>query len=206
MKPWVLVDTAETADGKTISLLEHDGTRVIRVDGLELMSTRRHLSEEKLAQLACAHLADKRNARVLIGGLGFGFTLDAALAITPPDTHVVVAELLEAVVRWNARPSVDRVSIVQRDVVEVINESKAAYDSIILDVDNGPEALTSSGNERLYHDTGLLATKNALKPGGCAAWWSAAANPAFAKRVAHAGFQSETHRAGGHTILLGRKR
>jgi spermidine synthase len=98
LKKWTAVDRALTPDGRTISLHEHDGSYAIRVDGAELMSTRQHASEEKIAELACAHLNGKRGARVLIGGLGFGFTLKAALQSVASDATVIVAEILAAVI------------------------------------------------------------------------------------------------------------
>jgi spermidine synthase len=215
-----MLDEARTQDGKTVSLQEHDGSYSIRVDGAELMSTRQHGSEEKLATLACAHLQGKRRARVLIGGLGFGFTLSAALRSVGPDAEVVVAEMLPAVVAWNRTPAYGlaaeamadrRVTVLERDVVEVIREERGAFDSIVLDVDNGPAALSSDGNNRLYNDAGLRLAYAALRPGGCAAYWSAAPNEAFERRMARAGFRVEVHRCraritsgGWHTLFVGR--
>ena len=164
MKKWTSVDTALMPDGKTISLNEHDGTYSVRVNGAELMSTRRHASEEKLAELACAQAMDICGPRVLIGGLGFGFTLKAALSALPNDAIVIVAEILAAVVAWNRNPSFNlaadamvdrRVIVLQRDVADVISESQGNFDCIILDVDNGPAALSTEGNRRLYDGKGL---------------------------------------------------
>ena len=115
MKKWTLVDQALTPDGKTISLHEHDGSYTIRVDGIELMSTRRHGSEEKIAELACAHVRGKRGARVLIGGLGFGSTLKAALATVAADAGVVVAEILGAVIAWNRNASLPLAADAMKD-------------------------------------------------------------------------------------------
>src|SRR5271156_1601034 len=143
MKKWRSVDTARMPDGKTISLTEHDGTYSVRVDGVDLMSTRRHASEERIAELACAQAMDIRGARVLIGGLGFGFTLKAALSALAADATVVMAEILEAVVAWNRNPCFNlaadaladpRVIVLQKDVADVISESRGSFDSIILDV------------------------------------------------------------------------
>ncbi|MES1257239.1 MAG: hypothetical protein ABUS51_02370 [Acidobacteriota bacterium] len=221
MKKWILLDQSLTPDGKVISLHEHDRTFSIRVDAAELMSTRQHASEEKIAELACAHLKAKRRSRVLVGGLGFGFTLKAALATLPPDATVITAELLAAVVAWNRNPAFSpasaamadpRVSIVQKDVAEVIGATPGGFDSIILDVDNGPAALTAEGNARLYEGSGLRAIHAALKPGGCAAFWSAAPSAAFEKRLARADFAVEVHRCRAHTrsgrwhtLFLGRR-
>jgi spermidine synthase len=219
MKKWTSVDTALMPDGKTISLNEHDGSYVVRVDGADLMSTRRHASEEKIAELACAHAADIRGSRVLIGGLGFGFTLKAALATLAADATVVMVEILAAVVAWNRNPSFNlaacaladpRVAVLQRDVGDVIRESPDNFDSIILDVDNGPAALSTDRNHRLYSAQGLMLARAALRPGGCLAIWSAAADPAFEKLMARVGFEVYVQRcrphanAGGwHTLFFG---
>ena len=220
MKKWIRVDQALTADGKTISLDEHDGSYAIRVDGIPLMSTRQHTSEEKLAELACEHVRGMRRARVLIGGLGFGFTLRAALAAVAGDATVVVAEMLAAVIAWNRNPAFPlasdaladpRVTVTQQDVVEVIREARESFDSIILDVDNGPAALSTGGNGRLYDSAGLKNARAALRPAGCLAVWSVAPDPAFERLMAQAGFtvearRSRSHGSSGrwHTLLLGR--
>lgn len=219
MKPWTLLDTALTPDGKAVSLHEHDGSYAIRVDGLELMSTRQHGSEEKIAELACAHLAGKRRARILIGGLGFGFTLRATMAAVGPGASVTVAEIMAAVIAWNRNPSFSlaadaisdpRVTIREQDVAELIREGRAGFDSIILDVDNGPAALSTGGNRSLYDSAGLQAARAALRLGGCLAVWSAAPNPIFERRMERSGFRVEVHRSrargnsgGWHTLFLG---
>lgn len=220
MKKWTLVDKTPTADGRTISLYEHDGSYTIRVNGAILMSTRQHASEERIAELACAHLKGKRRARVLIGGLGFGYTLKAALAAVAADAQVVVAEILAAVIAWNRNPSFKlaasemedpRVTVRHQDVSTVIREAQGGFDSIILDVDNGPAALSTDGNDRLYDRAGLHALRKALRPGGCAAFWSVAPDPAFEKLMASAGFIVDVQRCRSrpnagrwHTLFLGR--
>jgi len=217
MKKWTCLDTALMPDGKTISLHEHDGTYSVRVDGAELMSTRRHNSEDRIAELACEQA--KRQARVLIGGLGFGFTLKAALESLSTDAAVTVAEISSAVIAWNRNPAFPlaaaaladpRVTVVQQDVREIIAGSTHAFDSIILDVDNGPAALSTESNRGLYSLAGLRRTHAALKPGGCAAFWSAAPNPAFLKLMAAAGFavdvqrcRAHTNSGGWHTLFIG---
>ena len=221
LKKWTTLDRALTPDGKTISLHAHDGSYAIRVDGIPLMSTRQHTSEEELAELACAHVRGIRRARVLIGGLGFGFTLRAALGAVAPDATVVMAEILAAVIAWNRNPAFPlaadaladpRVSVRQQDVGEVIREARGSFDSIILDVDNGPAALSTGGNGRLYDSAGLKNARAALRPAGCLAIWSVAPDPAFEKLMAQSGFTVEARRSrshGGsgrwHTLLLGRK-
>jgi spermidine synthase len=220
VKKWTTVDKAFTPDGKTISLHEHDGSYTIRVDGAQLMSTRQHASEEKLAELACAHVRSVRGARVLIGGLGFGFTLKAALSAVAPDATVVMAEILAAVIAWNSNPAFHlaakdmadpRVMVLQQDVGEVIRQARAGFDSIILDVDNGPAALSTAGNGRLYDHRGLQLARIALRPAGCLAFWSAAPDPAFERRMIRAGFtvdvrrsQARANSGARHTLFLGR--
>jgi spermidine synthase len=220
VKKWTTVDRAQAPDGKTISLEEHDGSYAIRVDGIPLMSTRQHASEEKLAELACAHVRATRGARILIGGLGFGFTLKAALESLAPDATVAMAEILGAVIAWNRDPALPlaakwladpRVTVLQQDVGELIRESRGSFDSIILDVDNGPAALSTGGNVQLYEPAGLRRVRAALRPGGCMALWSVAPDPAFERRMAQAGFAVELQRCRSHgnsgrwhTLFVGR--
>jgi spermidine synthase len=220
VKKWTTVDRTLTPDGKTISLDEHDGSYAIRVGGIPLMSTRQHASEEKLAELACAHVRGIRRARVLIGGLGFGFTLKAALAAVAADATVVMAEILGAVIAWNRNPAFPlaadaladpRVTVLQQDVGEVIREARGSFDSIILDVDNGPAALSTGGNGRLYDSAGLRHARTALRPTGCVAFWSVAPDPAFERLMTQAGFAVEVQRCRSHlrsgswhTLFLGR--
>jgi len=220
VKQWTEVEKTLTPDGRTISLWEHDGSYTIRVDGVALMSTRQHASEEKLAQLACAHLKGKPGARVLIGGLGFGFTLKAALPLVAPDATVVVAEILAAVIAWNRNPSFHlaadaladpRVLVLRQDVKEVIRAQRGGFDSIVIDVDNGPEALSAVGNSGIYDQSGLKLTRAALRPDGCVAYWSAGPDPAFQKLMTRAGFITNTQNCrsgpnGGrrHTLFVGR--
>ena len=205
MKKWNLIDTALTPDGKIVSLHEHDGTRTIRVDGADLMSTRRHGSEEKLAELACANLRGVRGSRVLIGGLGFGFTLRAALDALPKDATIIVAEILTAVVAWNPPINDQRAVVRNQDVAEVIRDPGTGFDAIILDVDNGPAPLTTESNAHLYSYQGLQEARAALRPNGCLAIWSAKPDPKFAKLMTRAGFKVDIHRARAHTIFLGRR-
>ena len=220
MKQWTTLDRALTPDGQTISLHEHDGSYAIRVDGVPLMSTRQHASEEKLAELACAHVRGIGRARVLIGGLGFGFTLRAALGAVATDATVVMAEILGAVIAWNRNPAFPlaadvladpRVTVRQQDVAEVIRQARRSFDSIILDVDNGPAALSTGGNARLYDAAGLHNARAALRPAGCLAIWSVAPDPAFGRLMVQSGFTLEVRRCRSHvssgrwhTLFLGR--
>lgn len=220
MKPLERLGEAKTPDGTVLQLYRHDGAYLIRADGVELMSTRRHLSEDKLAEVACAPLVTKPKARVLIGGLGLGFTLRAALANLGPDSKVVVVELMPAVIRWNQNPDYKlaadamadpRVEVVADDVVDVLKKSRGRFDAIILDVDNGASGLTAAANSRLYSTAGLAMIRSALRPDGCLAVWSADADPAFVQRMGQGGFavtveRARTHPTGGswNSLFIGR--
>ncbi len=197
MKPTRLLDQATTPDGAPLTLSEHDGAYTIRVGGMELMSTRQHLSEERLAELACGGLRERRGAAVLIGGLGLGFTLRETLRHVAADATVVVAELVPAVIAWNRNPAfrlaadvIDdpRVEIVAGDVADVLATSHDRFDCIMLDVDNGAIALTAAANRGLYAASGLATARAALKPRGRLAVWSADADRQFVARMKEAGF------------------
>lgn len=219
MKPTRLLDRSVTPDGTPLTLHEHDGTLSIRVGGVELMSTRQHHSEERMAELACADLGDSRRAAVLIGGLGLGFTLRETLRHVAADATVVVAELVPAVIAWNRNPAyrlaadvIDdpRVEIVASDVAEVLAESRGRFDRIMLDVDNGASGLTAAANDGLYGMNGLGAARSALKPRGRLAVWSAGPDHRFVARMEEAGFTVEvvkarTHPTGGswNSIFVG---
>ena len=220
MKPTILRDRAVTPDGKTLTLHEHDGVFTIRIGTVELMSSRQHHSEERLAELACAGLRQRPRARVLIGGLGMAFTLRAALGRLAPDAEVVVAELMPAVIRWNQSPDYGlgadamadpRVTVVEGDVVNVLRDNTGRFDAVIIDVDNGASGLSVASNNRLYSLKGLTRASAALRPGGCLAVWSADDDRAFADRRGRAGFTVKTERAtvhagggGWNTLFLGR--
>jgi spermidine synthase len=219
MKPTVLLARAATPAGTPITLHAHDGAVFIRVDGVELMSTRQHHSEERLAEVACAGLADRPRAAVLIGGLGLGFTLRAALRHVAADATVVVAEFVPAVIDWNRTAAYGlaadaladpRVEVIAGDVADVIASSRGRFDAILLDVDNGAAGLSAAANDRLYAPRGLGAAQAALKPGGRLAVWSADDDRRFAARLEAAGFavsvvRARTHPTGGswNSILVG---
>jgi spermidine synthase len=219
MKPTVLLARATTPAGTPITLHAHDGSIFIRVDGVELMSTRQHHSEERLAELACAGLSDRPRAAVLIGGLGLGFTLRATLRHVAADATVVVAEFVPAVIAWNREAAYGlaadaladpRVEVVAGDVADVIAGSRDRFDAILLDVDTGAAGLTAAANDRLYAPRGLGAAQAALKPGGRLAVWSADDDRRFAARLEAAGFavsvvRARTHPTGGswNSILVG---
>lgn len=216
MKPTVLRDRAVAPDGTPLTLHEHDGAFTIRVGGVELMSSRQHHSEERLAELSCAAIASRRRARVLVGGLGMGFTLRRCLACLAADAEVVVAELVPAVVRWNREPAyglaVDaladpRVTVYEGDVADVLWNDAARFDAAILDVDNGAAGLVAAGNDRLYSASGLDRGRRGLRPGGVLAVWSTADDPPFVERMRRAGFtvrveKERIHASGGPSAFL----
>ena len=222
MKQWTTLAEALTPAGNAVSLHRHDAEYLIKVDGVPLMSSRQHASEERLAEVACARLPTAAGARVLIGGLGFGYTLRAALAVLSGDARVTVAELVGAVIAWNRDPALPlaadaladpRVAVVERDVGDVIRQARAAFDAIVMDVDNGPAALTSGFNARLYDAAGLRHTRAALRPAGCVGYWSVAPDAAFESRLVQAGFaveveQCRAHGKSGrrHTLFIARRR
>ncbi len=200
MIPWVLLDTAIVpGDGGEMRLYQHDRDFSIRVGNYELMNNRLHSSEDELALIVCKRM-NKPDARVLIGGLGMGFTLAAVLQELGPKGKVVQAELVPAVVRWNrgplahiaGNPLADRRAIVKEyDVAKVIRDSPDTFDAILLDVDNGPVGLTAEKNNWLYGLPGLKASYDSLRPGGLLAIWSSGPDDAFTKRLRKTGFESE---------------
>ncbi|MFN0097434.1 MAG: spermidine synthase [Gemmatimonadaceae bacterium] len=210
MKPTVRLGDARTPDGTLIELLRHDGAYLIRADGVELMSTRRHLSEDRLAELACIPIRERQRARVLIGGLGLGFTLREAMRHLAADAEIVVAELLEAVIAWNADPAFElsaeamrdpRVRVVRDDVSNVLRAESGGFDAIMLDTDNGPEAMIMSENARLYAAAGIATTMAALRPGGVIAYWSVGDDPDFAAALERAGLSITRHRVRAHATV-----
>ena len=201
MIPWELLDSAPVSgSGETLRLFRRGAEFSIRVDGNELMNSRAHGSEEALAGLACARLAARPSPTVLIGGLGMGYTVAAALQQLSARAQVVVAELVPAVVAWNHGPLAGlaghpledhRVSVREVDVAGILETEQQAYDAILLDVDNGPEGLTRPGNDWLYTRAGLIAAHTALKPSGILAIWSASPDPAFSSLLRKTGFTVE---------------
>jgi len=194
------IDEATTPDGEALTLTLEAGHHVVRVRGELLMSSRVSGSEEALAHLALDAHGDTRGLRVLIGGLGLGFTLRAVLDALGPDARVDVLELLEPVVRWNRGPlahhaghALDdpRVDLIVGDVVIHVAGLQHVYDVIILDIDNGPEAFTVKSNDQLYAARGLAALHAALRPGGTLVLWSAFSSPSFERRLRAARFAVE---------------
>ncbi|MBY3183066.1 hypothetical protein RWK44_18265 [Rhizobium sp. 25PS6] len=198
MLPWIQLDSA-TIPGENGELrLKQRGSEFsIMLGANELMNSRLSGSEEALATLSWDRIKSQPKPRMLIGGLGMGFTLRAALAILPKDAGVTVAELVPAVIAWARGPMAEvfkgclddaRVGIHQGDVGEAIRAGKAAYDAILLDVDNGPDGLTRKSNDRLYDFAGLRAARDALRPGGVLAVWSSGPDPNFTRRLRDSGF------------------
>jgi spermidine synthase len=207
MKPLERLESARTPTGSLLELFRHDGAYLIRADGVELMSTRRHHSEDALAELACAPYTGTPGVRVLIGGLGLGFTLRAALRVLPADAEVWVAELLPEVIAWNANPAYDlsvealadpRVRIHQGDVTALLRAHPGHFHAIMLDTDNGPDGMLLRDNAPLYAARGLYATKDALCLGGTVAYWSVADDPRFVGAVEGAGMRVAAHRVRAH--------
>ncbi|HEX8430564.1 MAG TPA: hypothetical protein VF625_04720 [Longimicrobium sp.] len=211
---------ATAPDGTVLTLTRRDREYSIRVAGVELMSTRRHQSEDRLAELVCAGLGD--GARVVIGGLGLGFTLRAALRALPADARVVVAEIVGEVIEWNRNPAWPlaadaladpRVELVHDDVANVLREGRGTFDGIMLDVDNGADPLTTAANARLYRRAGIDMAVAALRPGGRLAYWSAYDDPRFASTLRKAGLTIDVIRVRAHdttgpwhTIFVGTRR
>lgn len=208
MKPFRRLGEAMAPDGTVLALFEHDGAYVIRVNGVELMSTRRHHSEDALAELACGPLSERRDAKVLIGGLGLGFTLRAALRMLSPEARVVVAEIVETVIEWNRNPDYPlagdalrdpRVELRHDDVVHVLQQHHGDFDAIMLDVDNGADPLTTSGNSQLYGLTGILLAVAALRPAGRLVYWSAVDDRSFESSMRRAGLVVTVSHVRAHT-------
>lgn len=207
MKPYEKLGESRTPNGTTLTLYRHDGAYLIRADGVELMSTRRHLSEDRLAEVACRPLHTVAGARVLIGGLGLGFTLRAALRELAGDAEVVVAELVSEVIAWNANPAYNlsaeamrdpRTRIVHDDVVHVLRANPGGFDAIMLDTDNGPDGMLMSENARLYAAQGIALTVAALRAGGCIVYWSVSDDARFVDALKRAKLVVTTLRVRAH--------
>ena len=235
MTPSILLGTAIIPnDGGELRLTQRGNDFSIHLKGLrgELMNSRVHSSELALAELGCAHIKSAKNAKVLVGGMGMGFTLEAALKATSATSEVIVAELVAEVIEWNkgplgecaGRPLNDsRTRVHVGDVAELFNSNKgesdkeqlkkSTFDVVLLDVDNGPEGFTHADNNNLYSMPSLLAIKQTLRPKGMLAIWSAWHDPKFTQQLKHAGFVVETktvraHKGKGsrHTIYLAKNR
>ena len=198
MIPWLQIDTARVPGADVeLRLMRRGADFSMMLGPNELMNSRLSGSEEALATLACRRIEAVKRPNLLIGGLGMGFTLRAALAVLGIDARITVAELVPAVIAWARGPMASifaeslndpRASILNADVIEVIRSHPSAFDAILLDVDNGPEGLIRKANDALYDLKGLKAIRRALRPGGVLAVWSSGPNPLFSKRLRDAGF------------------
>ena len=220
MLPWIHLATASAPGGGTLRLLRRGDEFSIRLDdGNELMSSRLSGSEEALAELAVDRLDGRSAPRVLIGGLGMGFTLRAAQRVAPPDARLIVSEIVPDLIDWADRHMAalfcdclrdPRVEVRPGDVLDEIRQARAAFDAILLDVDNGPDGLTRGDNDALYGEPGLRAAGRALRPGGILAVWSAAPDAGFSRRLSRCGFDVRTHdvragrtrRGARHTVWI----
>jgi spermidine synthase len=201
---WTFLGSAEVPDGSELRLYQRAGHFMIRAAGTELMASHNYASEEELASLACQRVGQQRRVRFLVGGLGMGYTLAAALRQLRGDAEVVVAELVPEVVRWNREylghlagyPLEDeRVRVYEGDVAQLLRQSRNHFDAILLDVDNGPEGLTRAKNDWLYGGAGLRCARQALRANGVLAIWSAGDDERFSVRLERAGFDIEVRRA-----------
>ncbi|CAN7611151.1 spermidine synthase [Bosea sp. LjRoot9] len=207
MIPWTLIDSAKLPGQGELRLKRRGSEFSIMLGTIELMNSRLSGSEEALATLACAQLRDAPQPQILIGGLGMGFTLRAALQVLGPGASVELAELVPEVVAWAKGPMAEvfagclddpRVSVTVTDVGAAIAAAPARYDAILLDVDNGPEGLTIPANDGLYSDAGLHVARQALRPGGVLAVWSQGPDRRFTQRLRQAGFSVEEKMVRAH--------
>lgn len=223
MIPWVQLDSAKIPGGsEELRLKRRGGEFSIMLGANELMNSRLSGSEEALARLSLARIGDRPQPKILIGGLGMGFTLRAALAELDAGAAVVVAEIVPSVIAWARGPMAElfagslddpRVDVRQADVADLIAAARRRHDAILLDVDNGPDGLSRSANDRLYGAAGLAAAREALTPGGVLAVWSAHPDRGFAARLRQSGFDmEEVHvrargkRGARHVIWLATRR
>ncbi len=213
MKPYVKLSEAVMPDGTVYSLHKHDGKFYLKYNGYELMSTALTFSEQLLADLGCARLLEGKpsrpaHPRILIGGLGLGFTLKRTLELVGSPATVDVAELMPPLIEWNRTFLVEhngplledpRTSIVQGDLFDIISSTpKASYDALLLDIDNTPDDLITSGNARLYSPGFLDKLRQTITPTGRIAYWLSEPAPKFKKLLVKAGFQIEEHAAKPH--------
>lgn len=207
MKPIIQVASVTTAGGRQLTLSRHDGSFSIRVDRQELMNSRTHESELELARLGCSRITSHRNPAVLVGGLGMGYTLRQTLDVLQPGASVTVAELIPEVVLWNREflgqladhPLRDpRVELNVCDVMAIIRSSPATFDAILLDIDNGPVAMTVDDNACLYSRQGIRACRAALRAAGCLAVWSAGVDASFEQRLEQEQLYCRRYHVAGH--------
>jgi spermidine synthase len=224
MDRWITIERTTIPGSDTeLTLSQRGDDFAMRIAGQpgDLMNSRRHHSEDMLAELGCAHISATENAKILVGGLGMGFTLAAVLKTVAASAEVIVAELVPAVVEWNrgalgqcaGQPTEDqRTRIYTGDVADQITQRPAAFDAILLDVDNGPDPITHADNEWLYSIPGLQHLYEAVRPQGIVAIWSAGADDDFLKRLKKTGFSVEVRtvrarpgKGSRHKLFLARK-
>ena len=209
MTPWILLDSAQVpGNSGELRLYQRNDEFSIKITGRgELMNSRVHGSEDALAEHTCARLVNSKTPQLLIGGLGMGFTLAAALKHLGSGAQVEVAELIPAVVSWNKGPLGEqsgqplrdpRVTVIEKDVALLLKAAEQSYDAILLDVDNGPEGLTHKQNDWLYSINGLSEACVALRPGGILAVWSAGPDNTFTQRLRKTGFETDEIRVRAH--------
>jgi spermidine synthase len=226
MLPHILLETADIPNSKNkLKLIQTGKQFSIWISGdreMELMNSHVHGSEEALAEMACTIIARRKDPNVLIGGMGMGYTLSSALTHLLPNAKITLGELVPAVVEWNrgvlgelaGHPLNDkRVKVEIGDVGKLIRAGESTYDAILLDVDNGPQAITTSNNNWLYSFHGLTAARNALKPKGIFAVWSVTNEPQFTNRLEKCGFKvtvekvrTQGHKGSHHVVWLAEKR
>ncbi len=213
MQPWQDIATAQAPDTTLLELRRRGDEYLIRAGGHDLMSSRDASSSRALAELGCAHLSQSKAGRVLVGGLGMGFTAQAALATTTRSTTVDIAELVPAVAEWNRQWLADlaerplensRTNLIMADVRSVIAESRDRYHAILLDVDNGPDSLTHTSNKGLYDSDGIQSARLSLRQGGVLAVWSFSDDPGYSRRLRSAGFHVRVERVLGSKKGRGR--
>ena len=214
LQPWIVIDRAQTPEGTPLTLVRRGAEFAIRAGTHELMSSRAHGSEVRLAELGVAALGHRQRPRVLVGGLGCGYTLAAALQKLGATAEVVVSEISPAVVAWNRgvlgdlaqRPLDDpRVCVREGDIIDELQCNPTPFDLILLDVDNGPAALTQARNAWLYQDAGLAQLRASLHPDGVLAVWSAGPDAAFANRLRSHRFVVAEHPARAHSGGSGKR-
>jgi spermidine synthase len=218
MIPWIQIDKTQVPGSEAELRLMRRGTEFsMKLGQNELMNSRLSGSEEALATLSCKRIEGVRRPHLLIGGLGMGFTLRAALAVLGKEARITVAELVPAVIAWAHGPMAElfgdslhdpRVRLIEGDVADMIRAQASAFDAVLLDVDNGPEALIRKANDALYTAAGLSSIRRSLRPGGVLAVWSSGPDAAFAKRLRAADFdvnevgvRATTKRSGAHHVI-----
>ena len=208
MKPQIKLATTQTPDGGEMGLYQHDQDFAIKINGQQLMSSRQHESELALARLGCAHISDREAPRVLIGGLGMGYTLRQTLDMLGADGKVIVSELLPDVVEWNSTflkeingksLKDERSEIKIGDINPLLSSSANSFDAILLDIDNGPSAITDTGNSQLYTRAGIESCRRALREKGCLAIWSAEPSKEFEQLLMSCHFHVRRYKVPAYT-------